>query len=93
MHVHIMQNIVSGQLIELALFPSLYFLGFSKPNNVCVCVQWCPTLYDPMDCTTRLICPQNSPGKNPGVGCHFLLQTYCLLTIKSTNYFFLLSTA
>ena len=22
----------------------------------------------------RLLCPQNSPGKNPGVGCHFLLQ-------------------
>ena len=23
---------------------------------------------------TRLICPWNSPGKNTGVGCHFLLQ-------------------
>ena len=23
---------------------------------------------------TRLLCPLNSPGKNPGVGCHFLLQ-------------------
>ena len=23
---------------------------------------------------TRLLCPRNSPGKNPGVGCHFLLQ-------------------
>ena len=22
----------------------------------------------------RLLCPSNSPGKNPGVGCHFLLQ-------------------
>ena len=22
----------------------------------------------------RLLCPQNSPGKNSGVGCHFLLQ-------------------
>ena len=57
---------------------------------MCVCVQWCPTLYDPMDCITRLICPQNSPGKNTGVGWHFQLQTYCLLTIKSTNYFFYL---
>ena len=23
---------------------------------------------------TRLLCPWDSPGKNPGVGCHFLLQ-------------------
>ena len=23
---------------------------------------------------TRLLCPRNSPGKNIGVGCHFLLQ-------------------
>ena len=23
---------------------------------------------------TRLLCPWNSPGKNTGVGCHFLLQ-------------------
>ena len=22
----------------------------------------------------RLLCPWDSPGKNPGVGCHFLLQ-------------------
>ena len=33
------------------------------------------TLCDPMDCSpTRLFCPWNSPGRNTGVGCHFLLQ-------------------
>ena len=27
----------------------------------------------------RLLCPWNLPGKNPGVGCHFLLQSlHCL---------------
>ena len=37
--------------------------------------QSCPTLYDPMDCSLkRLLCPWDFPGKNPGVGCHFLLQ-------------------
>ena len=36
--------------------------------------QSCPTLCDPVDCRARLLCPWNSPGKNPGVGCHFLLQ-------------------
>ena len=30
---------------------------------------WCHELYP-----TRLLCPWNSPGKNTGVGCHFLLQ-------------------
>ena len=34
----------------------------------------CPTLCDPVDCSARLLCPWNSPGKNPGVGGHFLLQ-------------------
>ena len=27
---------------------------------------------------TRLLCPWDSPGKNIGVGCHFLLQGYAL---------------
>ena len=31
--------------------------------------------YDTMDSKpTRLLCPWGSPGKNTGVGCHFLLQ-------------------
>ena len=35
----------------------------------------CLNLCDPMDCSpTRLLCPWDSPGKNTGVGCHFLLQ-------------------
>ena len=30
---------------------------------------------DPMDCApARLLCPWDSPGKNTGVSCHFLLQ-------------------
>ena len=31
------------------------------------------TLCNPME-LTRLLCPWDSPGKNTGVGCHFLLQ-------------------
>ena len=42
---------------------------------LCLVAQSCLTLCDPMDC----ILPGSSvhgdsPGKNPGVGCHFLLQ-------------------
>ena len=47
-------------------------------------LQSCPTLCDPIDVSdsvqphrqqpTRLPRPWDSPGKNTGVGCHFLLQ-------------------
>ena len=38
-------------------------------------LQSCPTLCDPIDQQpNRLPHPWNSPGKNTGVGCHFLLQ-------------------
>ena len=36
-------------------------------------LQSCPTLCDPIE-STRLRRPWDSPGKNTGVGCHFLLQ-------------------
>ena len=35
--------------------------------------QSCPTVCNPMDCSsTRLLCPLDFPGKDPGGGCHFL---------------------
>ena len=41
-------------------------------------VQSCPTLWDHMDCSppgsSMEENPWNSPGKNTGVSCHFLLQ-------------------
>ena len=36
--------------------------------------QSCPTLCDPIDGSPPGSCPWDSPGKNTGVGCHFLLQ-------------------
>ena len=42
-------------------------------------LQSCPTLCDHTD-VTRLPRPWDSPGKNTGVGCHFLLQS---LQVKS----------
>ena len=33
-----------------------------------------PTLCDPWTVAHQLLCPWDSPGKNTGVGCHFLLQ-------------------
>ena len=38
-------------------------------------LQSCPTLcYPHRQQPARLLCPWDSPGKNTGVGCHFLLQ-------------------
>ena len=56
---------------------------YNKAECVCVCVcvcararaQLCPTLLRPHGLQpTRFLCPWNFPGKNTGVGCHFLLQ-------------------
>ena len=51
------------------LFPSTI-------NTAAASLQSCPTLCDPIDVwqPTRLPRPWDSPGKNTGVGCHFLLQ-------------------
>ena len=37
-------------------------------------LQSCPTLCDPTDSSLQGSRPWDSPGKNTGVGCHFLLQ-------------------
>ena len=37
-------------------------------------LQSCPILCDPIDGSPRGSHPWDSPGKNTGVGCHFLLQ-------------------
>ena len=34
----------------------------------------CPTLATPWTIALQVLCPWDSPGKNTGVGCHFLLQ-------------------
>ena len=57
-----------------------YFLSLSWPLLIpkyhieSEVAQSCPTLCDPMDCSLRLLHLWDSPGKNTGVGCHFLLQ-------------------
>ena len=37
-------------------------------------LQSCPTLCDPVDCSHQTPLSMEFPGKNTGVGCHFLLQ-------------------
>ena len=48
---------------------------FSIVQCLCFVAQPCPTLWDPHELKlTGLLCPSNLPGKNIGVGCHFLFQ-------------------
>ena len=52
-------------------------LGWRKyiDTESCLVAKTCPTLCDPgRQQPTRLPRPWDSPGKNTGVGCHFLLQ-------------------
>ena len=42
--------------------------------RACSVAKSCPILCDPMGLGHQVPCPQDSPGKNTGVGCHFLLQ-------------------
>ena len=64
--------------------PNLWTTREFLPLNFKLCwkvkllvIQLCLTLYDPMDCSPQgssVHCPWASPGKNIGVGCHFLSQ-------------------
>ena len=48
------------------------FIGYA--TAAAKLLQSCPALCDPRQKPTRLPCPWDSPGKNTGVGCHFLPQ-------------------
>ena len=66
-------------LLSRGDFAFSFFLKWLAPSqqsglgpSVCVCVQLFATPWT--IAPTRLLCPWNSPGKNTGVGCRFLLQ-------------------
>ena len=49
--------------------------GYILTYSAAASLQSCPTLCDPIDCSPPgSPRPWDSPGKNTGVGCHFLLQ-------------------
>ena len=54
-------------------------------------LQSCSALCDPMDCKpARLLCPQDSPGKNTAVGSHALLQEIFLTQGSNPHFLYLL---
>ena len=48
-----------------------------------MCAQFCPTLWDSLDCSPPDSCPWSFPGENTGVGCHFLLLE--IFAIQGSN--------
>ena len=59
-------------------FPGKIFSS-SHLNNHCLCsiAQLCPTLCNHLGCGPPGSSPGDSPDKNTGAGCHFLLQGIC----------------
>ena len=50
-------------------------LAGGQSVGLCLVVQLCPTLCNPMDCSlTGSSVHGDSPGKNNGMGCHAFLQ-------------------
>ena len=65
-------------LLKLKLWivetPTSWDVVVSPRSSPALLTQSCPTLWLQGLQPTRLFCPWNFPGKNTGVGCHFLLQ-------------------
>ena len=62
----------------------------SVPSSDCSVVSRSAT---PRTAAPRRLCPWDSPGKNTGVGCHFLLPKQCMyyvLTFHNDMFLFLL---
>ena len=56
------------------LMLNFYYRQYFITNLLAKLLQSCPTLWPHRQQPTRLPRPWDSPGKNTGVGCHFLLQ-------------------
>ena len=72
-------NHLSSRTKPLSILSTFYSstVPVSEVNERSQVSQSFSTLCDPMDCSlTRFLRPWDFPGKNTGVGCHFLLQKY-----------------
>ena len=55
-------------------------------DGCCLVAKSCSTLQRPHGLQpTKLLCPWNFPGKNTGVGCHFLLQIFTFYAVNFSN--------
>ena len=66
-----------NQLPQFCEITELCNLSTYFPLSSCgggLVAKTCPTLITPWTLACQALCPWDSPGKNTGVGCHFLLQ-------------------
>ena len=84
------------QISQVEEFSPFLYMGSCKSLMAAAAaksLQSCPTLCDPHSRQpSRLPCPWDSPGKNTGAGCHYLLQ--CMeVKVKSLRPVRLLATS
>jgi len=60
-------------MVKMAILLKVIY-RFNAAAAVAKSLQSCLTMQPHRQQPTRLPCPWDSPGKNTGVGCHFLLQ-------------------
>ena len=63
--------------VSLAILQSANNNNNSTLHCIGICAKYCSHIWlfvTPWTIATRILCPWHSPGKNTGVGCHFLLQ-------------------
>ena len=69
---------LSGVMVGRSLnFSELQFSNLYNRANLVPCHAVTSVMSDslqPMGCSPPVFCPWDSPGKNTGTGCHFLLQ-------------------
>ena len=67
-----------------------FFKRFFHKWCTCACSVVSDSLRPHGLCSSRLLCPWDSPGKNTGVGCHFLLQGVFLTQGSNLRFLYLL---
>ena len=72
--------------------PAIVLLFCQHLPKMCVHAQSCLILCDPQDYSApgSSLCSWTSPGKNTGVGCHFLLQGIFPTQGSNTHFLYLL---
>ena len=68
---HLFQNFAQFIVIHTV---KVFGIVNKAPATAAKSLQLCPTVQPYRRQPTRLPCPWDYPGKNTGVGCHFLLQ-------------------
>ena len=78
----LVKNLKQSNCLQRKKIMCVIVMQLNSCNNenvcVCVCARVCSVVSSSLRPNglwpTRLLCPWNFPGKNTGVGCHFLLQ-------------------